>query len=207
MKISIYGDSYIEYLKTSRHASNIVRMTDSRGERHSIHLQGKPGLPAARATFRRSDQDVVIIHVGGNDFQIKPGVMQSSTPLQVINRLTTLVEEVRYHSPLARILIMEVLPRFASTSGHPKYRMNSLQAAQFRTWAAEVNQRVENLWGHGGRDGVYAFHSREFHRLHTGHIDYMARDGVHLNEKGLYRFARDVRYAVLFGVKQRLLLD
>ena len=133
--------------------------------------------------------------------------MHSSTPSQVVNWLTTLVEEVRHHSPLARILVMEVLPRFASTSGPPRYRMNSLQVAQFRTCASEVNQRIENLWGHGGRDGVYTFHSREFHRLHTGHFDYMARDGVHLNEKGLYRFARDVRYAVLFGVKQRLLLD
>ena len=126
--------------------------------------------------------DVLILQIGGND-------LSTSRAENVAHNIIQFVEYVAHHFDIAKIFVCELLPRISVPHFTHHYNFvavpctNEILRAHFKFNQTQSIPQAR-FWYHG-------------RGLCTLRPDYYLPDGIHLNDRGMYRYFKSIRGAVL----------
>lgn len=149
------------------------------------------GINSCIATWiRRSDPDIILLHIGGND------ALQGVPSEEMVNRLNSLVNNVYNAKPNARLIVAEITPLANPSANNQIIKYNSyirsnlksnfptrnLSITSMNAYSSNFSKMQEQLNLSDLSSGSYCFAKNPTHCAATS--------GVHPNSGGYQKMAR-----------------
>lgn len=185
--VIIMGHSFIRRLQSFSEARprslNYENFKVQFWGRPSANLQNMYSMATAEAASLRNN--CVILQIGGNDLN-----GEGVCPKQLANNICKLARDLTKDQGVRYVVISKLLYRKSSTKSRFTLREG------YNRYVDEVNDQLQFLC-----DFFPKLRYWKHKRMSEKWEEYLSKDGTHLNPKGLSRYFRSIKTAVLHGVK------